>query len=226
MRVQETVHDAAAVDFPTRRMALRAGLGLVAAAAMPMTAWAHGKHATHAAHAAAHGAHAAHAAHPTHTAYAAHGLIKKPSRELSFLNLHTGERLRAEYVHNGLVVPSAMHAISVLMRDHYNNKIHPIDPQLLDIAHILQSRVGNRGAFEVVCGYRSPETNAMMHEASAGVAAHSMHIEGRAMDIRLPGVRLGSLRKTAVALKMGGVGYYPEDDFVHIDSGPVRKWAG
>jgi uncharacterized protein YcbK (DUF882 family) len=220
------VQDAASVDLPTRRMALRAGLGLVAAAALPISAWAHGTHVAHAAH-AAHGAHAAHAAHPTtHTAYAAHALIKKPSRELSFLNLHTGERIRAEYVHNGQVVPSAMHAISVLMRDHYNNKIHPMDPHLLDIAHNLQSRVGSHGVFEVVCGYRSPETNAMMHEASAGVAAHSMHIQGKAMDIRLPGVRLGSVRRTAVALKMGGVGYYPEDDFVHIDSGPVRKWAG
>jgi uncharacterized protein YcbK (DUF882 family) len=218
MRVRGTVQDAAAVDLPTRRMALKAGLGLVAAVAMPVPAWAHTLRS--------HGVHATHVAHPTHTAYAAHALIKKPSRELSFLNLHTGERIRAEYVHNGQVVPSAMHAISVLMRDHYNNKIHPIDPQLLDIAHNLQSRVGSRGVFEVVCGYRSPETNAMMHEASAGVAAHSMHIQGKAMDIRLPGTRLASLKKAAVALEMGGVGYYPEDDFVHIDSGAVRKWAG
>jgi len=225
MRVLATVQDTATVDLPTRRMALRAGLGLVAAAALPASAWAHGGHVAHAAH-AAHAAHTTHAAHPAHAEYAAHALIKKPSRELSFLNLHTGERIRAEYVHNGQVVPSAMHAISVLMRDHYNNKIHPMDPHLLDIAHNLQSRVGSHGIFEVVCGYRSPETNAMMHEASAGVAAHSMHIQGKAMDIRLPGVRLGSVRRTAVALKMGGVGYYPEDDFVHIDSGPVRKWAG
>src|ERR1700722_4997480 len=221
MRVQGTVRDAAAVDLPTRRMALKAGLGLVAAVAMPVPAWANKLHAGLAA-----AAHAAHAAHPAHAAYTAHALIKKPSRELSFLNLHTGERIRAEYVHNGQVVPSAMHAISVLMRDHYNNKIHPIDPQLLDIAHNLQSRVGSRGVFEFVCVYRSSETNAMLHEASAGVAAHSMHIQGMAMDIRLPGTRLGSLKKAAVALKMGGVGYYPEDDFVHIDSGAVRKWAG
>jgi uncharacterized protein YcbK (DUF882 family) len=176
-------------------MALKAGLGLVAAVAVPVPAWAR-------------------------------ILVKKPSRELAFVNLHTGEHLRAEYVHNGQVVPSAMHAISMLMRDHYNNKVHPIDPQLLDIAHVLQSQVGNRGPINLVCGYRSPETNAMMHEISAGVAAHSMHIEGRAMDIRMPGTRLASLRKAAVALRMGGVGYYPHDDFVHIDSGAVRKWAG
>jgi uncharacterized protein YcbK (DUF882 family) len=202
---------------------------------MPVQAWAR---ATHHAHAAAHSAHAARGAHAVlgahaartgraaHSDYVAHALVKKPSRELAFLNLHTGERLRAEYVHNGQVVPSAMHAISVLMRDHCNNQVHPIDQHLLDIAHVLQSHVGNRSAIDIVCGYRSPETNAIMHEASAGVAAHSMHIEGRAMDIRMPGTRLGSLKRAAVALKMGGVGYYPHDDFVHIDSGPVRKWAG
>jgi uncharacterized protein YcbK (DUF882 family) len=231
MRVRRIALDADTIDLPTRRMALRAGLGLVAAAAMPIPAWAraahqaHSSHATRSAHTAL-GTHAARAAHPARSDYVAHALIKKPSRELSLLNLHTGERLRAEYVHNGQVVPSAMHAISVLMRDHYNDKVHPIDQQLLDIAHVLQSHVGNRGAINLVCGYRSPETNAMMHEVSAGVAAHSMHIEGRAMDIRLPGTRLASLKKAAVALKMGGVGYYPHDDFVHIDSGAVRKWAG
>ena len=226
-----TARNADTIDLPARRLALRAGLGLVAAAAMPIPAWARAVHQTHGGHAArsthtALGAHATRAAHTGHSDYVAHALIKKPSRELSFLNLHTGERLRAEYVHNGQVVPSAMHAISVLMRDHYNNKVHPIDQHLLDIAHVLQSHVGNRGVINVVCGYRSPETNAMMHEASAGVAAHSMHIEGRAMDIRMPGTRLASVKKAAVALKMGGVGYYPHDDFVHIDSGPVRKWAG
>ena len=226
-----TARNADTVDLPTRRLALRAGLGLVAAAAMPIPAWARAVHQAHSGHAgrsahAALGAHATRAAHTGHTDYVAHALIKKPSRELSFLNLHTGERLRAEYVHNGQVVPSAMHAISVLMRDHYNNTVHTIDQHLLDIAHVLQSHVGNRGVINVVCGYRSPETNAMMHEASAGVAAHSMHIEGRAMDIRMPGTRLASVKKAAVALKMGGVGYYPQDDFVHIDSGPVRKWAG
>ncbi len=193
--MQGTVLGAGAVDLPTRRMALKAGLGLVAAVAIPTPAWAR-------------------------------ALVKKPSRELSFLNLHTGEHLKAEYFHDGKYVPSALHAVSVLMRDHCNNKVHPIDPHLLDIAHVLHSKVRSATPFNVVCGYRSPETNAMMHEVSAGVAAHSLHIQGKAMDIRLPGTRLGSLRKVAVALHLGGVGYYPEDDFVHIDSGVVRRWAG
>src|SRR5215469_15886509 len=113
MRVHRTAQGADTTVLPTRRMALKAGLGLVAAVAVPVPAWAR-------------------------------ILVKKPSRELAFVNLHTGEHLRAEYVHNGQVVPSAMHAISMLMRDHYNNKVHPIDQQLLDIAHVLQSHVGNR----------------------------------------------------------------------------------
>jgi uncharacterized protein YcbK (DUF882 family) len=153
-------------------------------------------------------------------------LASKTSRQISLLNLHTGEKLNAEYMQDGQYVKSAMHAISVLLRDHYNNKTHQIDPRLLDLAVALHRRFGSSQQFQVVCGYRSPETNAMMHEESSGVAVHSMHIEGKAIDLRLPGTRLGSLRKNAVAMKMGGVGFYPEDDFVHIDTGAVRRWVG
>ena len=119
-----------------------------------------------------------------------------------------------------------MHAVSVLLRDHHNNKVHPIDPHLLDLAHVLHGNVRSSQPIQVVCGYRSPETNAWMHEVSAGVAVHSMHIQGRAIDIRLPGTRLSSLRKAALALRRGGVGYYPEDDFIHVDTGAVRHWVG
>jgi uncharacterized protein YcbK (DUF882 family) len=152
--------------------------------------------------------------------------VKKSGRDLSLLNLHTGERLNAEYWSNGGYLPDALHAVSVLLRDHYNNQVHPIDPQLLDLIHVLHGRVRSRAPFNVVCGYRSPQTNAMMHEASAGVAAHSLHMQGRAIDIRLPGTRLGAIERTALALELGGVGYYPEDDFVHVDTGPVRRWMG
>jgi uncharacterized protein YcbK (DUF882 family) len=147
-------------------------------------------------------------------------------REIALLNLHTGERLRAEYWRNGRYVPDAMRAISVVLRDHCNNKIHPIEPRLLDVVHLLHGQLRSRTAFDVICGYRSPETNAMMHEASAGVAAHSLHMEGRAIDIRLPGVALGALKREAMRLALGGVGYYPSDDFVHIDSGDIRHWRG
>jgi uncharacterized protein YcbK (DUF882 family) len=153
-------------------------------------------------------------------------LTSKVSKQISLFNLHTGERLNAEYVQNGRYVQSALKAVSVLLRDHYNNKTHTIDPHLLDLAVALHRRVGSSAQFHVVCGYRSPETNAMMHEESSGVAVHSMHVEGKAIDLRLPGTRLGALRKNAVAMKMGGVGFYPEDDFVHIDTGQVRRWVG
>jgi uncharacterized protein YcbK (DUF882 family) len=195
MRVFERAQDAGVVDLPTRRMALRAGLGLVAAMATPIPVFAK-------------------------------ALATKPSREISFVNLHTGEKLKAEYVHNGAYVPSALRAISVLMRDHHNNKIHPIDPHLIDVAHMLHNRVRSNVPLNIVCGYRSPETNAMMHEISAGVAVHSMHIEGKAMDIRLPGTHLRLLKQTALALNLGGVGYYPEDEFLHIDTGAKRHWVG
>lgn len=195
MRVHDTAQDAGPVDLPTRRVVLRTGLGLAAAMAVPIPAFAR-------------------------------ALASKPNRELSFVNLHTGEKLHAEYVHNGAYVPSALRAISVLMRDHHNNKIHPIDPHLIDVAHMLHNRVSSSGPLHIVCGYRSPETNAWMHEISAGVAVNSMHIQGKAMDIRVPGTHLGLLKKAALALNLGGVGYYPHDDFLHIDTGAKRHWAG
>jgi uncharacterized protein YcbK (DUF882 family) len=146
-------------------------------------------------------------------------------RELSLLNLHTGERLKAEYWHNGRYVPDALHAIAILLRDHRNNQVHAIDPRLLDVVNVLHSRVRSQVPFNVVSGYRSPETNALLHEISAGVAVHSMHIQGKAIDIRLPGTGLAHLKRAALDLKAGGVGYYPADDFVHVDTGPLRHWG-
>ena len=197
------------VDLLTRRTMLRAGFGLGAALAFSDNAFAKIL-----------------VKDPKVLIKSPKILAKKSSRELSLLNLHTGERLSAEYVQNGRYVPSALHAVSVLLRDHYNNKVHAIDPRLLDLAYNVHRKVGGAAQFHVICGYRSPETNAMMHEESAGVAAHSMHIQGKAIDLRLPGTRLASLRKSALALKAGGVGYYPEDDFVHIDTRAIRHWAG
>jgi uncharacterized protein YcbK (DUF882 family) len=181
---------------PGRRMALRAAAGLIATAALPLSARA------------------------TNFARTLKG------REISLLNLHTGEKLKAEYWHNGRYVPDALRSISVVLRDYRNNKVHPIDPRLLDLINTLHVQLGAVGAFNVISGYRSPETNAMMHEASAGVAAHSLHMEGMAIDIRLPGFRLSALKNAAMKLGAGGVGYYSTDDFVHVDVGPVRHWGG
>lgn len=156
----------------------------------------------------------------------AKALSKKTGREISLLNLHTGERLHAEYWHNGKYVPDAMHAVSVILRDHHNNKTHAIDPHLLDLAHVLRARVANSSPLHIVSGYRSPETNALMHEMSSEVAVHSLHVEGRAIDLRLPGTHLVALRRAALSLKLGGVGYYPSDNFIHIDTGKIRHWIG
>jgi len=153
-------------------------------------------------------------------------LAQNSGREVSFVNLHTGEKLRAEYWHNGKYVPDALHAVSVVLRDHCNNKVHPIDPHLLDLANLLRNNLRNPAPLQVVSGYRSPETNAAMHQNSSGVAAHSLHMEGRAIDIRLPGTHLPALRQAALSLNLGGVGYYPSDDFVHVDTGKIRRWVG
>jgi uncharacterized protein YcbK (DUF882 family) len=145
-------------------------------------------------------------------------------RELSFLNLHTGEKLTAEYVHGGKYVPSALRAIEKLLRDHRSGDVHRIDPHLLDQIHALRKRVGAKTPFHVISAYRSPNTNAMLCEASSAVAVNSFHCKGQAIDVRVPGVALNRLRKAALSMKAGGVGYYPDDNFVHVDTGPVRRW--
>lgn len=146
-------------------------------------------------------------------------------RELSFVNLHTGEKLTAEYAHGGKYVPSALRAIEKLLRDHRSGDVHRIDPALLDQIHALRKKVGAKAPFHVISGYRSPQTNALMCETSSGVAVNSFHCKGQAIDVRLPGVALKQLRKAALSMKAGGVGYYPDDNFVHVDTGPVRRWG-
>ena len=145
-------------------------------------------------------------------------------RELSFLNLHTGERLKAEYWVNGRYNHDALSSINWFLRDYRNNATHMIDPKLLDLIHVLHDKVRSAEPFHVISGYRSAQTNAMLHEHSGAVAKHSMHMEGKAIDIRLPGLGLKYLQQAALSLKAGGVGYYPSDDFVHVDTGPLRKW--
>ena len=112
----------------------------------------------------------------------------------------------------------------ILMRDHVNNKVHVIDPALIELAYVLRGVLKTKAPVTLVCGYRSPETNAAMRRNSDGVASHSYHVKGQAMDIHIPGVPLHVLHTVALRLHRGGVGYYPESDFVHIDVGPPRSW--
>ena len=154
-----------------------------------------------------------------------HALMKAPPRQLSFVNLHTGEQVRAAYWAQGRYLREGMREINRLMRDHRNGAVHPIDPRLIDVLFHLQHRVGARGPIQVVSGYRSPQTNAQLHEADPdGVATHSYHMEGKAVDIRMPGLPLRTLHKAALSLRAGGVGYYPGSNFVHVDVGPPRRW--
>ena len=158
----------------------------------------------------------------------AHAAVsKRPERILSFFHTHTGERLSTAYCAAGDYIPSALKSVNTLLRDFRVNQIKPIDPDLLDLLFELNGTLGTAQPFHVISGYRSPVTNAMLKErggAHSGVASHSLHMEGKAIDIRVPGVKLDHLRDAAKSLKIGGVGYYPASNFVHVDTGRVRYW--
>jgi uncharacterized protein YcbK (DUF882 family) len=146
-------------------------------------------------------------------------------RSLDFLHTHTGERLLGVEYFTGLrYAPSALEEVNHCLRDWRNDQVHPIDPALLDFLHDLAQATGTRQPFQIISGYRSPVTNAMLRRQSAKVSSNSLHMQGRAIDIRLPDVPLRRLRAAALSLKRGGVGYYPASNFVHVDTGRVRAW--
>jgi len=145
-------------------------------------------------------------------------------RSLAFTHLHTGERLAVEYFSKGAYLPDALRAVDQLLRDFRTDEVHEIDPGLLDLLHGLTGATASRRPYEVISGYRSPATNQMLRRRSEGVAAGSLHMVGQAIDIRLEDVPLARLRKAALALRGGGVGYYPAPNFVHVDTGRVRAW--
>jgi uncharacterized protein YcbK (DUF882 family) len=147
-------------------------------------------------------------------------------RSVAFDNLHTGESIEAVYWDGGAYIPDVLDAVNVHLRDYRTGDIHPIAPELLDLLDAVAARTETRGRFQVISGYRSPRTNAMLHERSAEVAKKSFHLQGMAIDVRLPDVELHHLHAAAQSLGRGGVGYYPESNFVHIDVGPVRTWSG
>ena len=145
-------------------------------------------------------------------------------RALSFYNLHTGERMETVFWSGGSYHPSALSEIDRFMRDFRTGEVRRIDPRLLDLLFLARIRLGSRQPIHLISGYRSPKTNAMLRRHSKGVARHSLHMEGKAADIRIPGVALEHLRRVALSLSAGGVGYYPHLDFVHMDTGRVRWW--
>jgi uncharacterized protein YcbK (DUF882 family) len=151
-------------------------------------------------------------------------LSKLHERSLSFYNLHTSESLKTVYWEGGEYIAPALADINRVLRDHRTGEKHDIDSRLLDLLCDLNLRLDTTEPFHIISGYRSPATNAMLHANSSGVAEHSLHMDGKAVDISIPGRSLSLLRNTALAMKTGGVGYYPSSDFVHVDVGRVRSW--
>ena len=152
------------------------------------------------------------------------GVWAANERRLSLYNLHTGERVSQPYWMGGEYLPESLSAINNVLRDHRSGEVYPMDPGLLDLLSALQQRVGSRSGYEVISGYRSPASNAMLNKASSGVAKRSLHMQGKAIDIRLPGTRLAALHGAAKEMKSGGVGLYTASNFIHVDTGNVRYW--
>ena len=156
--------------------------------------------------------------------YAGAALMAVPERSLRFYNTHTGESLKTVFWADGDFVPEALSDINKLLRDYRTNDVSPIDPQLLILLDRVTTLVSPGDALHVISGYRSPKTNQYLADQSDGVAKHSLHLEGKAIDIRIPGRDLTQLRDSALSLKGGGVGFYPKSQFVHMDTGRVRRW--
>lgn len=146
------------------------------------------------------------------------------SFKVSFRNQHTGESFNGVYRVGNKYLPDAFDQINHVLRDFRTGEEFPIDPRSIDIVYMLQSKTGTKQQLEVLSGYRSPKTNAMLRQVSTGVAKNSLHMVGQAIDLRLPGYSTSRLRDVAIDLRAGGVGYYPKSDFVHVDSGKVRHW--
>ena len=145
-------------------------------------------------------------------------------KSLAFYNTHTGENLKTVYWAEGNYVQDSLREINYILRDPRNNQLHDIDPRLLDLLFAIRQEIEAKQPFHVISGYRSPATNAFLRAHSSGVAENSLHLVGQAIDIRAPGKSLSNLRKAAMALRGGGVGYYPKSDFVHVDIGRLRYW--
>ena len=148
--------------------------------------------------------------------------------QLKLTNLHTGESLDIVYRVGDTYVPEALDKLNYFLRDHNTQDVSSYDPKEFDVLHAMLARLGKlNSVISVVCGYRTPETNAALrhHAPQTGVAEHSQHMEGHAIDLRVDGVSTAQLRDAALSLQAGGVGYYPVSQFVHVDVGPVREWV-
>ena len=145
-------------------------------------------------------------------------------RDLSFYHTHTGKNLSIVYHDGTSYLNPALQEIDQFLSDFRSGEVHPIDTRLLDALYLLQKKTGSENSFEIISAYRSPKTNAKLRNKSNGVAKRSLHMQGKAVDIRLRGFNTRQLRDKAIAMKIGGVGYYRRSDFIHLDTGRVRYW--
>ena len=164
---------------------------------------------------------------PSHTAYSTTPppVPAAPEFRLHLRNLHTEERLDVVYRVGSEYVPQALESLDHILRDHRSGDVHHFDPRLFDLLTDLTAAVGQPEAeINILSGYRSPESNAYLRQHSSGVAKNSLHMQAEAIDIRVPEVKISQLRKAAISLERGGVGYYPRSNFIHVDVGQVRRW--
>ena len=148
-----------------------------------------------------------------------------PEGELSFYNVHTGERLRVRYRdESGQYDLTALDELNHILRCHHTGEVAAMDPRVIEHLNLVQKTLGGEGEIHVISAYRSPEYNALLVKRSRRAARHSFHVEGQAVDFFIPGVRPRDIRQVALKLQYGGVGYYPRADFIHLDCGPFRSW--
>ena len=147
-------------------------------------------------------------------------------KRLALRNLHTPESIDLEFFRDDGYIPEALAAVQVLLRDYRNGEQHPIDPTLFDYLYDVAMTAGVDPVFGVISGYRSPQTNEQLRERSSGVARHSLHLEGRAIDVRLEGVDCADLGRACPGIGSRRSRLLPQSDFVHLDTGAFRTWRG
>ena len=148
-----------------------------------------------------------------------------PDQRIKLLNLHTGERCDAVFFADGQWQTEGLRSINQVLRDHRANETCAIDPALIALVARVQQQLQYTGDIQIVSGYRAPKTNALLHAAGHRVAPNSLHMQGKALDLRLPGINLRQVQQVALQMSGGGVGYYGKDNFVHLDTGKVRRWG-
>jgi uncharacterized protein YcbK (DUF882 family) len=155
------------------------------------------------------------------------GVVEIPEREIAFVNTHTSEAAEVVFKRGDQYDAPALAALKKVLRDHRNGEMHDMDPRLYDLLHELAQAAHREPYYEIISGYRSAESNdKMSSRPGSGVAKKSLHMQGRAIDVRLKNCPCSTLRDLALAAKKGGVGYYAKSDFVHIDTGSFRTWVG